>query len=279
MSSSPPGLFWRVLLSLAALVALPGQAASGEVPRLAQIQASGELRVCFWPNYHGIGFRDPRSGQITGLDADLARELAQQLKVRVKWVDTSFTQFIPDLQSDLCDVAMMGVTVTPQRATQVDFSEPYLRTDFYAVTTRNHLRVRQWSDIDQPGIRVAVAAGAVHETVLRERLRYAELVVVRPPRTREGELEAGRVDVFMSDYPFTTRLQETNDWLQVLAPPSPYHLMDYAWAIRQGDPAWRAALNQFLALIKHDGRLRRVADRYRLSRMLILDSLPKGRPR
>ncbi|MGS0758538.1 amino acid ABC transporter substrate-binding protein, partial [Roseateles sp. GG27B] len=82
------------------------------------------------------------------------------------------------------------------------FSQPYLRSDIYAVTTRSSRVVRQWSDIDQPGVKVAVQAGTFMEPVMAAALRQAQLVVIRPPVTREQELEAGRIDVFMTDYPY-----------------------------------------------------------------------------
>ena len=260
------GLYASVLATPAATPSHP--------ERLAQIQASQVLRVCFWPGYYGIGYRDPRNGQVTGLDADMARELAQQLKVRLQWVETTFAQFTQDLLAERCDVAMMGLTITAQRAALVDFSDPYLRTDFYAVTTRNHLRVRSWADIDQPGVRVAVTKGTVHETVMHERLQHAELVVIQPPRAREAELEAGRVDVFISDYPFTSKMQESHEWVRVLAPPGPYYPMLYGWAVKPGQATWLGLLNRFLAQTSADGRLKRVAERYRLTRMLILDHPP-----
>ena len=265
--AKPLGLLvWVLLLGL-----LPLAAQAAEPDRLTQIHARGELRVCFWPLYYGMGFRNPKNGVVSGLDADLAQNLAQELKVRLRLVDSSFAQFIPDLLGDQCDIAMMAVAVTPQRADKVAFSRPYLRSDVYAVTTRNHTRVRNWADIDQPGVRVAVVAGTTQETVMRERLTQAQLVVIKPPQTREGELEAGRVDVFMSDYPFTRKIMNNHDWTRVIAPSTSYAPMSYAWAIKPGDPMWLHTINRFVAAIRADGRLARTAQRHELTPILITD--------
>lgn len=242
--------------------------------RLARIKAADELQVCMWPGYYGISLRNTKTGQIMGLDAEMAQELARSLKVRLKWVETTFIKFIPDVLSDQCDIVMTGIAITPQRATQVAFSQPYMRSDMYAVTTRNHQRVRSWADIDQAGVRVAVVEGSVQESVMRERIKKAELVVIASPQTREAELEAGRVDVFMSDYPFTRKMLDYNEWAQVISPPAPFHFMTYAWAVKPGDAAWLATVNQFLSTVKADGRLRQAALRYRLESMLITDPKP-----
>jgi ABC-type amino acid transport substrate-binding protein len=266
--------FRTVPLLALGLGLLLGPALAGAQPqpgRLAQVRAAGELRVCIWPLYYGITYRNLKNGTVSGLDADLAQAFAHDLGVNLKLVDSSFARFIPDLLDNQCDIAMMAVAVTPQRADKVAFSRPYLRSDVYAVTTRNHPRVRSWADIDQRGTRVAVAAGTFHEPLMRERLKQAELVVVKAPQTREGELEAGRVDVFMSDFPFTRKMVDHHDWAQVLPPPAPYFQVPYAWAVKPGDSDWLKTVDRFGAAIKADGRLARAAQRYGLGPILLTE--------
>ena len=41
---------------------------------------------------------------MTGVDADLARELATELKARLRFVDSSFAQLIGDVSSGRCDI-------------------------------------------------------------------------------------------------------------------------------------------------------------------------------
>jgi len=79
----------RVLARLAAVAGLllclvpwSGSAAAGEV--LERIASTGALRVCIWPDYYGITFRDPRTGRLTGVDAELSAELARELGVRLQ---------------------------------------------------------------------------------------------------------------------------------------------------------------------------------------------------
>ncbi|GAA5174170.1 transporter substrate-binding domain-containing protein [Niveibacterium umoris] len=245
----------------------PAQTAS----RLARIAASGALRVCIWPEYYGVSYRNPKSGRLSGLDVDMAAEFARDLGVDVRFVDSTFASLIDDIEKDHCDIAMMAVAITPQRAQRLAFSRPYLRSDVYAVTTRFNARVRSWSDIDRAGTRVAVAAGTYHEALMRERLKHAELVVIQPPATREAELEAGRVDVFMSDYPFTHKMRDDHDWVQVLAPATPFFPVSAAYAVKPGDKAWLKRVDEFVAAVRADGRLAAAARRYRLDPILDRD--------
>ena len=260
----------RVLARLAAVAGLllclvpwSGSAAAGEV--LERIASTGALRVCIWPDYYGITFRDTRTGRLTGIDAELSVELAKDLGVRVQYVDSSFPRLIPDLLESRCDVAMFAVGILPQRQKQLRFTQPYLNSDIYGVTTKSNQAVQSWADIDQPGVQVAVQRGTFMEPVMRETLKHAQIVSIEPPQTREKELMAGRVDVFMTDYPYSRRLLDSSDWARLIAPPKPFHVLPYGYATSPADAQWLARLDQFVSDIRRDGRLARAARNHGLS--------------
>lgn len=240
---------------------------------LERILASRTLRVCIWPDYFGITYRNPKTQRLAGIDIDLAGELAKDLGagISVEFVDSSFARLIDDVLGDRCDIAMFAVGITPDRTEKLRFSRPYLRSDIYAITTRANRRIRQWSDIDRPGVIVAVAKGTLHEPVMRANLRHATLVVLDTPFAREREVEAGRADVFMTDYPYSQRMLQNADWARLVAPPSTYHLTSYAYAVAPGDDAWLARINRFVADIKRDGRLLGAARRHRLEPIVVTD--------
>jgi len=238
-------------------------------PRLDVIRARGELKVCIWPDYFAISFRNPRNSEMEGIDIDLARALAARLSVRLTFVETNFASFMDRVEAGDCDIAMMGVGITPARAQRVAFSRPYLASPVYAVTTRNNPRIRNWTDIDTPGTVVAVAAGTVMEPLMSRTLRRAELLVVAPPRSREAEIQAGRADVFMSDFPYTRRMLLMHDWARVIEPPDRFGETLYAWALPLNDPAWLGEVNSFVGAVRADGTLARAAARHGLTPILI----------
>lgn len=259
---------WRglaaTLLIATGLAAASPHTPPASSPTHKRVHDSGELRVCVWPDYYGVSLRNPRTGQLAGIDVDLAAELAADLKVTAKYIDSSFATLVDDLLQDRCDVAMFAVGITPPRAKALRFSRPYLESDIYAVTTRSSRVVKQWQDLDRPGVRIAVQAGTFMEPVMANALKQATLVVVRPPDTRERELEAGRVDAFMTDYPYSRRLLDNADWARLVAPPTPFFVTPYGYAVKPGDAAWLAAVDDFVARIQRDGRLAAAARRHGL---------------
>lgn len=258
-------LFGLALAGVLALTALP--AASG--PVLDRVRAAGSVRVCIWPDYYGITWRNPRTEQLQGIDIDLSAEFAKALGVQLQYVESSFAKLIEDVTSDRCDIAMHAVGITPARQQALRFSQPYLQSDVYGVTTRANRVVREWADIDKPGVRVAVQAGTFMEPVMVAALKQAQVVIVRPPMVREQELEAGRVDVFMTDFPYSRRLLDNADWARLVASPKPFHIVPYAYAVKPGDDDWLREVDRFVTAIKRDGRLATAARRFGLAEIVV----------
>lgn len=231
--------------------------------RLARIQAAGQVRVCIWPDYYSISLRDPRTQMLSGIDIDLAQALGKDWGVGVQFVDSSFARLSADLLQERCDVAMFAIGITPERQQVLRFTRPYLASDVMAITTRSNRKIRSWGDIDQPGIVVAVAKGTLHEPLMRARLKHAQLIAPETPHAREQEVQSGRADVFMTDFPYSRRMLETTDWARLVAPVSTYQITSYAWAIKPGEA--------FLQTIKRDGRLLAAARKHKLDPIVVLD--------
>lgn len=254
-----------LLLCLSGALLLPtAQAAGTGADTLKQIQRRGELRVCIWPDYYGITYRNPKTQQLSGIDIDMAHELGKDLAVAVQFVDSSFAKLVEDVTQNRCDVAMFAIGITPLRAEKLRFTRPHLASDIYAITTKTNRRIKVWDDIDKPGSVVAVAKGTLHEPVMKDKLKKAQLLVLDTPFAREQEVQSGRADVFMTDYPYSRRFLENADWARLVTPSSIYHMTSYAYAMNPGDDVWHARLERFVSDIKRDGRLLAAARQHKL---------------
>lgn len=231
---------------------------------LERIAGSKSLRICIWPDYYSITYRNPKTQQLSGIDIDLALELGKDLGAPVDFIDSSFAKLVDDVTQDRCDVAMFAIGITPLRAEKLRFTKPHLASDIYAIASKSNRRIKDWSDIDKPGSVVAVAKGTLHEPVMKERLQAAQLLVLDTPFAREQEVQAGRADVFMTDYPYSQRFLVNADWARLVVPPGIYHITPYAYALKPGDDRWHARVEQFVSDIKRDGRLMAAAKRYKL---------------
>ena len=231
--------------------------------RLFDITKSKKLRVCQYPLYYSISFRNPKTGQIEGIDADLSKELAKELGAELEIVESNFGTFIADLQANKCEIGMFGVGATLRRGQAVEFSKPYLVTNIYGVTRKGG-SIKSWADIDKKGVKVAVSLGSYIEPFMKNYLKNAEVVSVAPPNTREGELVANRVDVIMTDYPTAVKVTDEFDWAETVMPNEKLAVTPYAYVVPQGDQIWLNYVNLFIDTIKLDGRLQKYAEKNKL---------------
>lgn len=250
----------KTLLAMLALCAATPAGAQQSQSHLYEVTKNHTLRVCIFPLYYAIAYRDPATGKLTGIDIDLSQELGRELGSQVQYVETSFGTFIADLQANKCDVGMFGVGATLRRAQAVEFTRPYLQTGIYAVVRKGG-PVAKWEDIDQPGRSVAVTLGSYIEPFMQSTLKHAKLVSIAPPATREQELMARRVDAEIVDYPTAAKVTADFDWAVTLEPPTRLLATPFAYVVAPGDQIWLNYLNLFVDTIKRDGRLQAAADR------------------
>jgi ABC-type amino acid transport substrate-binding protein len=232
--------------------------------RLERIKTNKIMRVCIWPDYYGITYRNPKTQQLSGIDIDMANEFGKDLGVVVQFVDSSFSKLINDVTQDQCDIAMFAIGITPVRMEMLRFTQPHLASDIFAITTKTNRRIKAWEDIDKAGSVVAVAKGTLHEPVMKEKLKAAKLLVLDTPSAREQEVESGRADVFMTDYPYSQRFLVNADWARLISSPGVYHITPYAYAMKPGDDIWHARAERFVSDIKRDGRLIASAKKHKL---------------
>lgn len=227
--------------------------------KLDEILLEKKIKVCIWPEYFGISYLDTRIQKLVGIDVDLAEELAKDLGVNLEFVESSFPKFIADITENRCDIAMFAIGNTQERSAKVRFTTPHLESDIYAITTKNNKKIENWDDIDKKGVIVAVAKGTYHESVMKEKLKNAQLLVVDGMHAREQEVQSGRADVFMTDYPFVKRMLTQTNWAKLIPPNSTYYLSSYSWTVAYGDDKFYNRVEKFISDIKKDGRLYRFA--------------------
>jgi cyclohexadienyl dehydratase len=184
--------------SRAELLADLGAIRFTSVPALQRIEASHILRVGTTGDY--APFSVESRGELQGMDIVLATALATRLGAEPIFVRTSWAMLLEDLHRDAFDVAIGGISATPQRAAAAAMSDAYLSGGKTILARcRQTRRFDSLAAIDQPGVRVVVNPGGTNEQYARSHLHRAQLIVY-PSNTRIfDELIAGRADVMITD--------------------------------------------------------------------------------
>lgn len=127
------------------------------------------------------------SAEPGGLSVDLARELAKRLGLPLELV--SFDAAGKSVEAVAAEVADVGFfAVDPVRGADIAFTAPYLLIEgWYLVREDSSISVN--SEVDEPGVSVAVGKGSAYDLYLTRQLKRAEIV--------RSETSPGVVDLFL----------------------------------------------------------------------------------
>ena len=210
-----------------------------------QIMTSGMLRVGTTGDYAPFSYSaDDMS--FTGIDIDLALNLAESLNVELIFIKTSWPTLMNDLAAGLFDIAMSGVSIIPARQQHAYFSAPYHVGGKSPITLCS--RVAEFSsieEIDQPSVRAIVNPGGTNERFIDAKLRRAKKILHQDNRTIFNEIINGNADLMITDS-IEVRLQ-TNLHPE-LCESMPGKTLTYQEKgyMMPKDPALRLAVNQWL---------------------------------
>lgn len=173
------------------------------LPTLSRIAASGTLRIGMTGDYAPFsadsGSADA-GGSLVGADVDMAIAYAVSLGVQPRFVRTSWPTLMQDYRAGRFDIAMSGISVTPERATVAAFSLPYHhggKTPIVRCGTQADFDTL--AEIDRPTTRVVVNPGGTNERFVRERISHARVIVHPDNRSIFDEVAQGRADVMVTD--------------------------------------------------------------------------------
>ena len=116
------------------------------------------------------------------------------------FVRTTWATLIADQGRGRFDLAVGGVTITPERERAASFSTPYHHGGKTPIVRCGaEARYDSVDEINRPGVRVVVNPGGANERFARERLPAARLAIHPDNRTIFEEIAAGRADVMVTD--------------------------------------------------------------------------------
>ena len=90
-----------------------------------------EIKAVTANDYVPLQFIDPKTGKAVGWEFDAMAEICKRLNCTIDWQVASWETMIPAIKDGQFDVGMDGITITEERAQEVDFSAPYMRSEQY----------------------------------------------------------------------------------------------------------------------------------------------------
>lgn len=181
-----------------ALLKAVSQLRPASMPAFDRVKASKVLRIGMTGDY--APFTLERGGELSGADVQMGEALAKSLGAQPQFVSTSWSTLMRDFQAGRFDVALGGVSITPERTRLAAFSVPYHRGGKTPIVRcGTEARFDTVEAIDRPEVRVVVNPGGTNQQFVRERLSHAQVTVHPDNRTVFAEIAEGRADVMVTD--------------------------------------------------------------------------------
>jgi ABC-type amino acid transport substrate-binding protein len=248
-------------LALGVVLALLPAVASAQAPAfppdstMAKIAKRGKLVAAVKNDLPLFGYLDPKTNEYTGFEVDIAREIARAIfgdPNKIEFKSATTRTRIPMVKEEVVDVALATITMTPERAKEVDFSDVYFVTGpAVGVMKDSPMPGRKLEDY--AGKTIAVTKGSVYEKIVKERVPTIKVVQIETHAEILQALQTKRIDGVVTDETNLQSMGRHDPNLVVAVPPfEPYS--KYGAAMKQGRPEFVKFVNGVIQNLKSSGK-------------------------
>ena len=227
---------------------------------LSQVLDSKVLRVGTTWDYKPFSHQVQESP--TGIDIDLAKDLAASLDAKVEFVTTSWPTLMQDFNANKFDIGMSGISINLQRQRDGFFSEPYHTGGKTPIVRCEEVeKMNSFTKIDQPSTRVIVNPGGTNQKFVQASIKKASVRVHPDNRTIFYEIIEERADVMFTD---AIEVRVQSNLHPELCPATPgvnFTFQQKGYLIPQ-DIVWKNYVDTWLNQRMGDGTLTRTFEKH-----------------
>lgn len=197
-------------------------------------------------------------GEIVGIDAEIAKAIADELGMELEIEDIAFDSIIPEITSGKADMGLAGMTVTEDRKQSVDFTDTYAKASQKIIVKEDSAIA---SPDDLTGVIVGVQQGTTGDIYVSD-LEADGTTVERYNKGFEAvqALSQGKIDAVVIDgEPAKTFVAQT-EGLKILE--ESFTDEEYAIAVKKGNTELLEKINGALKTLKDNGTLDEIVAKY-----------------
>jgi polar amino acid transport system substrate-binding protein len=197
-----------------------------------------------------------KNGKLIGFEIDVATRLAKDMGVTVEFIPTAWSGIIPALLTGKFDVIIGGMTITPERALQVNFSAPY---DFSGMSIVAHKKLaagfNSLESFNSPDVQIAVKLGTTAASAAKKFFPKATIRMFDSEPLAYQELRNGKAHAVVGNAPRPA--YEAVDYADSLFLPvkGTFTKEPIGFAVRKGDPDTLSFFNSWITIVGLEGWL------------------------
>ena len=189
-------------------------------------------------------------GKVVGVDIDIAKEIAKELGKELVIKDVSFDFVINEVKSGKADFAAAGISITPEREKEVDFTIEYT-TSNQVVVVKKGSPITKFDDIKDK--KIAVQLGSVADLYVEENYKKATIVPHKKYLSAVEDVKTNKADCIIMDELPAKEIVKENDNLVIL---DGFLFQDkYGMIVKKGNDELKDKINKVLEKMKNDGTI------------------------
>lgn len=221
---------------------------------IAEVLKRGSLQVGM-STFKPWAMKD-KTGTLIGFEIDVAARLAADMGVKVNFVPTKWDGIISSLLTGKFDVIIGGMSITPKRNQQVNFSIPYDYSGVGIVADKKLAAgFSRLGDFNRPDVTIAARLGSTPVIAAKKFLPKATLRLFDDESKVFQELLTGRVHAVVSSAPAPAQMAIQNPGKLFLPIPGTFTKEPIGFAVRKGDIDTLNYFNNWIRVVDAEGWL------------------------
>ena len=197
------------------------------VDPLGVIKARGKVIVGVKKDVLLWGYQNPQTGELSGMEVDLARSLAKQLGVALELVGLRSVERIDAIQTDRVDVLIATLSDSPERRVQVKMVMPHYYSSGVNLLTRKSEKFKGWNELKNR--KICGRRGSFYNRPIT--VKYgADIVAFHSLDWALQAVRDGRCSALVYDDTAIVALLQRPEWAQAFEMPMP-SLYTVPWAV------------------------------------------------
>lgn len=251
-----------------ALVGCGGSGASGDASTTGtaeeasiQLVKDGTLTCVSELGFAPFEYLEAGQTEPVGYDIDVANEIAKRLNLECEFLPSQdFDSLVPTIkEGGKADIAIAGITINDERATEIDFSDPYFESNL-AIIVKGDSGLKT-ADLDAEDQKVACQTGTTGDAWISENLPNATRVPLTDVAAGLTGVSTGSYAGYVIDLPVARKnLKDAFTDLEIIEEVPTGE--QYGIVISKDNPALKEAVNKAIAEMEEDGTLQSIWDKW-----------------
>jgi polar amino acid transport system substrate-binding protein len=247
----------RIALAASALALIVAAGPAAAQDKVLKIGTEGA-----YPPFNNL----TADGQLVGFDIDIAKALCEEMKVTCEFVTQDWDGIIPALQAGKFDAIIASMSITPERAEKVDFTNKYYNTP-PAIAAAKDSDIKGVTKEDLAGKTIGVATSTTHYIYSEKTYTDSTLKGYPSSQEEQADLAAGRVDAINDDISVIEEWLKTPDGacckiVGAIKPVPEIHGPGAGIAVRKGETELVNKFNAAIDAIRANGKYKEINDKY-----------------